>query len=288
MIDLSRKKPDISTIIMVLCLFLGVVVFFYPKVSDMIVSYNIKKSQEEFSKQTAALSEEKKNQKIEELKKANEEIAENYSEYDDPFYLGKKELGGTVQGTKKGKLEPIGSIIIPNLNINLSIYEGTDDDVLKYGAGHMEKSSYPIGGVNSHSVITAHTGLSSAKFFSELINIKKGEMFFVESLGGTMAYEVIELNTVLPDELKHLKIQEGRDLVTLMTCTPEGLNTHRLLALGERREYTPEVEKEFKKSVEDSEDQVRFKRIMVIIGIIVSIILIILLTRVVWRRSKDV
>lgn len=284
---MDKKKPDILTIIMVLCLTLGVAVFFYPKVSDLIVSRKIEKAQEEFDRKNNEISEERRKARIEELKRKNEEIAENYAGVEDPFYLGKKEGTSTIYGTDKGKMESIGSIMVPHLNINISIFEGTDDEVLKYGAGHMEKSSYPIGGMNSHSVITAHTGFSSAKFFSELINIKIGEKFYVKSIDGMMAYQVVEINTVLPNELQHLAIQEGRDLVTLMTCTPEGINTHRLLVLGERIDYTPEVEEEFEEAKEESDKDRKYNKYKIIFGILISLLIIILLVLAVRRREKD-
>ena len=134
-------------------------------------------------------------------------------------------------------------INIPKINVNLPIYHGTSDDVLKHGSGHMPQSSLPIGGENTHSVISAHTGMSSNPMFSDLELLEIGDTFTIEVLGEVLTYEVYEINTVLPHNIDSIQIQAGRDLCTLITCTPYGLNTHRLLVHGTRIP-TPEINTE--------------------------------------------
>ncbi len=285
--DMTERKFDITTVIMIVCLVMASVLFFYPRISNIAISHYANREQRKYNEDMSKLSEEEKNEKISELTQVNEELASRYTDLNDPFYLGAKEGDGKIMETRIGDIDPIASIAIPNLNIFLSIYEGTDPEILKYGAGHMKKSSYPIGGLNTHSIITAHTGFHSAKLFTDLDKIKIKDKFYIKNLNGILAYEVVEINTVLPNELQYLKIQKDRDLVTLMTCTPEGLNTHRLLVLGERIPYTPNLIKEYEKGIEDIEKETKKRDIYTALGVIVSITIIFFLTKRVKKRVKN-
>lgn len=134
----------------------------------------------------------------------------------------------------------IGTVEIPKIDVNLAVYHGTDDDVLSSGAGHLEDSSLPVGGENTHTVITGHTGLPSAKLFTRLDEMKKGDLFYINVLNETYAYEVDTIETVLPEKADY-SIVTGKDLATLVTCTPYGINSHRLLVTGHRVPYNAEV-----------------------------------------------
>lgn len=131
----------------------------------------------------------------------------------------------------------MGYIEIPLIEVNLPIYHGTDADTLDAGVGHLLGSSLPVGGKSTHSVLTAHSGMASQKMFSDLDKLKEGDIFFVKVLGETLAYQVDAINTVLPHDTTFLGIEEGEDLCTLVTCTPFGVNTHRLLVRGTRIDY---------------------------------------------------
>lgn len=135
----------------------------------------------------------------------------------------------------------MGSIEIPKINVNLPIYHGTDDSVLSTAAGHVESSSLPVGGENTRTVITGHRGLPNSKLFTRLDEMKEGDLFFINVLGETLAYQVTEIEVIDPDDVKKLDIVPKKDLATLLTCTPYGLNTHRLLVTGERVTYEKEV-----------------------------------------------
>lgn len=130
----------------------------------------------------------------------------------------------------------MGYVEIPAIKVKLPIYHGTDEAVLQVGAGHLEGSSLPIGGPGVHAAISGHRGLTSATLFSNLNKLVVGDEFYLHVLGKTMRYQVREVNTVLPDEMELLGIDEERDLCTLITCTPYGVNSHRLLVQGERAE----------------------------------------------------
>ena len=134
----------------------------------------------------------------------------------------------------------MGFLEIPAIKVKLPIYHGTSPAVLQKGVGHLEGSSLPVGGESTHSILTGHTGLNKAKLFTDLTSVQKGDMFFVSVLGRKMAYVVDDINVVLPDDTSRLQVVEGKDYVTLITCTPYGVNDHRLLVRGVRTEYTAE------------------------------------------------
>ena len=129
---------------------------------------------------------------------------------------------------------------IPKINIYLPIQHGTDADTLERAVGHVVGTSLPVGGSSTHAVLSAHSGLASSKLFSDIDQLTEGDTFYIHVLGDTLAYRVDAINTVLPTDTRLLQIEDGKDYVTLVTCTPFGVNTHRLLVRGHRIPYTPE------------------------------------------------
>ena len=138
----------------------------------------------------------------------------------------------------------MGTVEIPKINIKLPIYHTTDEEVLEKAAGHLEGSSLPIGGESTHAVISAHRGLPSASLFTDLDLLKEGDHFLIHVLDETLCYEVDQILTVEPDETEALQVEDGEDLVTLLTCTPYGVNTHRLLVRGHRVPYEETIVEE--------------------------------------------
>ena len=136
--------------------------------------------------------------------------------------------------------EVMGIVEIPKIDVELPIYHTTDEDVLQIGAGHLEGSSLPVGGESTHAVISAHRGLPSATLFTDLDQLVEGDHFLLHILDDTLCYEVDQITVVEPDQTESLSVVEGEDLVTLLTCTPYGVNTHRLLVRGHRVPYVPE------------------------------------------------
>lgn len=133
----------------------------------------------------------------------------------------------------------MGIVEIPKIHVELPIYHTTEEKTLEIGAGHLEGSSLPVGGENTHTVISAHRGLPSATLFTDLDKMEKGDHFLLHVLDDTLCYEVDQINVVEPEETKLLGVEEGKDLATLLTCTPYGVNTHRLLVRGHRVPYDP-------------------------------------------------
>ena len=131
---------------------------------------------------------------------------------------------------------------IPKINVYLPVQHGTDADTLEKSVGHVVGTSLPVGGSSIHAVLSAHSGMASSKLFSDIDQLAMGDVFYIHVLGDTLAYKVDAIHTVLPTDTRLLQIEEGKDYVTLVTCTPFGINTHRLLVRGHRVPYTPEQE----------------------------------------------
>ncbi|MDO5503698.1 MAG: class C sortase [Actinomycetia bacterium] len=153
---------------------------------------------------------------------------------DNPAYAAYEQLLGGSAGI-------MGTLRIPDIGVNLPIRHGTSDEVLGKGAGHVYGTSLPVGGVDTHAALSAHRGLPRLTAFDNLPDLQVGDHFFIETYGEKLAYQVSEITTVLPHEMDHLARVEGADLVTLITCTPYGINSHRVLVTGERVPWTEEV-----------------------------------------------
>ena len=136
----------------------------------------------------------------------------------------------------------MGTVEIPVIDVSLPIYHGTSESVLQKGVGHLHGTSLPVGGESTHTVLTGHTGLSKAKLFTDLTEMEEGDIFFLHVMGENLAYEVDQIKVVLPSEMDDLKIVPGEDYCTLVTCTPYGVNSHRLLVRGTRTDYQEAVE----------------------------------------------
>lgn len=157
---------------------------------------------------------------------------------------GQEQSGSYEALLDSGEDGIMGNLEIPKIKVYLAVYHGTREETLQKGAGHLEGSSLPVGGESTHALISAHRGLVQKKMFTNLDQLEKGDLFLLHILGDTLCYRVRDTRVVKPDEVESLEIRAGEDLVTLITCTPYGLNTHRLLVEGERIPYTPEVEEE--------------------------------------------
>ena len=162
-------------------------------------------------------------------------------------------LSGTATITEGGASAPplayvqqltVGGVMayvdIPKINVYLPVQHGTDADTLERAVGHVVGTSLPVGGSSTHAVLSAHSGMASSKLFSDIDQLAAGDVFYIHVLGDTLAYKVDAIHTVLPTDTSLLQIEEGKEFVTLVTCTPFGVNTHRLLVRGHRIPYTPE------------------------------------------------
>ena len=246
-------RKNLSTIILILIFLVGLSVMLYPSVSDAV-------NRKHQSRAVAGYAEE-----VEQLSDAD------YQTYFDAADAYNRQLNTTPNAFYKPDLVSgyaqtldisgtgiMGYITIPKISVELPIYHGTDEGVLQVAAGHLEGSSLPVGGAGTHAVISAHRGLPSAKLFTNLDELEVGDRFTITVLNRVLTSEVDQLSIVLPTEIDQLLPTEGMDYVTLMTCTPYGINTHRLLVRGKRVETT-----ESQKHIRVAADAFRIEPIIV-------------------------
>ena len=223
------------TIIMVLFFFVGLLVLLYPSISDF---YNQKRQSKVIVDYEALLekySKEDYTQIFEDANNYNQQLAT----YKYP-YISYKKIDGYNNILNINNDGMMGYISIDKIKVELPIYHGTSEDVLSVAVGHLEGSSFPVGGKGTHSVLSAHRGLPSSKLFTDLDKLEIGDTFTVTILDRLITYEVDQIETVEPRDLKKLEINPEKDYITLMTCTPYGINTHRLLVRGTRIENAKE------------------------------------------------
>lgn len=180
----------------------------------------------------------------------------------------------------------LGYIEIPSINIKLPIYYGTSVDILKKGVGVLEGTSLPVGGENTHSVLSAHTGLANQKLFTDIDKLKDGDVFYLHILKKDLAYKVNQIKVVHPDEIDDLKISEGNDYVTLLTCYPYGINTERLLVRGERTGLSERNEVQVQKEI-STFNHSNENLILIVIILISVLIMIFLLFLIMKFKGKN-
>lgn len=180
------------------------------------------------------------------------------------------------------------TVDIPKINLSLPVYHGTSKQVLESGAGHLQNTSLPVGGESTHSIITGHTGLSSAKLFTDLNLLAENDIFYINVLGRKLAYKVCKVYVVEPDDTKTLKVYEGEDFVTLITCTPYGVNSHRLLVRGTRVELQEAEELlHTADSPEESTWMREYKKALLAGAIILVVILVVFaVVRLILKKRK--
>lgn len=208
----------------------------YPFISNYLNSLNLSSEVMSYLNVAEDLSDAEYSEILDAAKKYNESLIGNV-QIGIPFTKDENSSDEYDKLLSIDGSDVIASIEIPTISVNLPIYHGTSEDVLQKGVGHLPNSSLPIGGKGTHAVLTGHTGLSSQKLFSDISSLSIGDMFFIHILGDTLAYRIDEINTVLPSETDKLQIHPEEDHITLVTCTPFGVNSHRLLVRGTRTPY---------------------------------------------------
>ena len=227
------------TIIMVILMFItGLSLLLYPTVSNYFKSLSYRRTIGDYVSSVDPMDSGSTRQMLSDAQAYNERLAERGGSV---LFLPEKELAEYNSLLDIDGTGIMGYVSIPRIDVSLPIYHGTDDGVLQNGVGHLEGSSLPVGGADTHAVLSAHTGLPSAKLFTNIDQLTAGDTFTVRVLKETLTYEVDQILVVLPTETDALEIEPGQDYCTLMTCTPYGVNSHRLLVRG-RRLPTPAPE----------------------------------------------
>ncbi|MBR6562402.1 MAG: class C sortase [Clostridia bacterium] len=226
-------KNKLSTVILILVFLIGLSLLLYPTVSSYLNSRVQSKAIAQYVETVDNLDDREKDELISAAREYNESLASGYPSItkmtDEEWKLYSSLLDISGNGI-------MAYIDIPAIDCHLPIYHGTDDDILQVAAGHIVNTSLPVGGASTHCVISGHRGLPSAVLFTNLDKLVTGDVFTVSVLGETLTYEIYDIKTVLPHEIDSLGIEENQDLCTLVTCTPYGINTHRLCLMARRTE----------------------------------------------------
>lgn len=233
----NRKNRKIADVIRLVILLVALSVLLYPTISNYLYEKNSSRIVSDYDVTMEQISEEERQAMLAKAQEYNEKLAENSAIMSDPF-LGTAEEDPEYQSLlNMNGAGVMGYIRIPKIELELPVYHGTSEKVLQRGVGHISTSSLPVGGESTHAVLTGHRGLPSKLLFTDLDEMETGDIFYIKVLGETLAYQVDQILTVLPEDTKELSIVQGKDYVTLVTCTPYAINTHRLLVRGTRIPY---------------------------------------------------
>ncbi len=279
----EKKQGSILVRIAILLLFMvGLGIYLYPTVSDLWNKYRNQQLINTYSESVGDLSEEKKAEIWAEAEAYNAQHTENVivdAFNEDDEYVLSHPYDTLLDPNGDGLM---GNIEIPKLNLNLAIYHGLGTDVLEKGIGHVEGTSLPIGGESTHAVLAGHRGLPTAKLFTDLDQMEVGDIFLIHVMDKTLAYEVDQIKTVLPEETEDLDIIPGEDHVTLVTCTPYGVNTHRLLIRGIRTEYTEEMQEE-QEALQSKEVN---PLLLLVAGAVIFVVILLFILLITKRRDR--
>ena len=273
------KRKHISTIFIILIFLVGLGFISYPTVSNLWNQAHQSRAIATYSKQVEKLDDSENKKMLKAARKYNKSLLKK----SDHWKLSKKDKKKYESLLDVSGTGIMGYIEVPKIACSLPIYHGTDEGALQIAIGHLEGSSLPVGGKSTHCVLSGHRGLPSARLFTDLDQMEEGDIFILNILGRKLAYEVDQIRVVLPEEMSDLEIEEGKDLCTLVTCTPYGINTHRLLVRGHRTEYVEKKVAEEKKEVQTKKTDIR---LMIAGGAGVLILLIIIIVIVIKRRRK--
>ena len=235
---MKKKTSNLITILLILILLAGLSLLLYPTVSDYWNSFHQSRAIASYAEQVAEIDSDTYEQLWADAQAYNRSLIGKVGRYDmTDEERAKYESLLDVSGNGI-----IGYIEIPTIKCSLPIYHGTDEAILQIAVGHIERTSLPVGGSGTHCVLSGHRGLPSARLFTDLDKMVVGDTFMMRVLDETLTYEVDQIRIVLPNEMDDLEIEEGKDYCTLVTCTPYGINSHRLLVRGHRIENQVEAQ----------------------------------------------
>ena len=286
-------KQHFSTIFAILVIIFGLGIFFYPNISDWYIQRHQAEIIKDYSKKTKGMSK----KEIKKIKKAaqdyNKSLMNNRSILTDPF----DEKAWKALSFNYKKLLNVNGVMayieIPKIKVYLPVYHGTDKKTLEKGIGHLQNTSLPIGGKGTHCVLSGHSGLPAAMLFTNLDQLKTGDQFYIHVLDEILAYKVDQIKVVEPEDISLLSIQPEEDYVTLVTCTPFGKNTHRLLVRGKRTAYHKD---QWKKAKDDANNRSLWDRLkdlfrhrgvaVQIFGAGIGLIIAMIIVRVIKKKQN--
>ena len=275
---MKKKGNHLITILLVLIFLLGLSLLLYPAVSDYWNSKHQTRAIAVYSEEVSGLDENQYQALWEAAAAYNASLLERNNAY----LLTEEQKAAYEQLLNVSGLGIMGYIEIPSIDCSLPIYHGTEESVLQIAIGHLEWTSLPVGGESTHCVLSGHRGLPSAKLFTNLDKLQEGDVFLLRVLDEVLTYEVDQILIVEPQETGALRIVEGEDLCTLVTCTPYGINTHRLLVRGHRIENAPEA-----RLVRVTADAVQIEPLLVAPIVALPMLLLLLILLLLPKRPKN-
>lgn len=264
----KARKNWIFTLLLLLIFLAGLSLLLYPTISDYWNSFHQSRAIASYVDTVAELDDDAYQEIWEQAQAYNAALPRD----DTRFVPGEEEIAyyDTLLNISGNGI--MGYLEIPSIEVTLPVYHGTDEEVLQVAVGHIEGSSLPVGGPDTHSVVSGHRGLPSATLLTDLDQLEIGDVFMLHVLDETLTYEVDQIHIVEPDDVSYLAIEEGEDLCTLVTCTPYGINTHRLLVRGHRIETQAEAV-----SISVSADAIQISPMIIAAALAVPVLLILLL-----------
>lgn len=272
-----KKKSSFVTAILIAALLAGALLLLYPTISDYWNSLHQSRAIASYAEQVADLDDNTYDQIWADARAYNETLDNSTSRF--VMTEEQKKIYEALLNIADNGV--MGYIEIPKIKCNLPVYHGTDEAVLQIAIGHVQGSSLPAGGESTHCVLSGHRGLPSAKLFSDLDQLTEGDVFLLRVLDETLTYEVDQIRTVLPDELDDLAIEEGKDYCTLVTCTPYGINSHRLLVRGHRVENQASAS-----TIRVTADAMQIEPLLIAPLVAVPMLLVLLVMVLIPHRTK--
>lgn len=280
-----KNKKIIGRLIFFLVFISGLGLVMFPLVSQYMYYQAAKVEVDVFEQAVKKLTPEDIDRRIMLAKAYNDAIFQGYGDDvlspTDPFDDEDHQAGLKEYARMLEVHEQIGYVNIPKITQELPVFAGTDESVLQRGVGHLQGTSLPVGGNNTHTVITAHRGLPKARLFTDLNQLKTGDVFYFHNLSETLAYQVDDIKVIEPQEIEHLEIVPGHDYMTLLTCTPYMVNSHRLLVRGHRIPYSQEIEEKQQAIHEEN------RMYKILFYITLAILMIVLIRLLLNRRRRN-
>lgn len=278
----EKKKFTIKDIIRLIVLLVAFSVLLYPTFSSYLNEKNSSKVVSNYDAESVKLSNAEKEQMLADARAYNQEMLGNI-DLIDPFSQTNTEIDERYQSLLNvDGSGMMGYIRIPKIKVELPIYHGTSETVLQAGVGHFWGTSLPVGGESTHTVLTGHRGLPTKTLFTNMDKLEVGDIFYIKVLGETLAYQIDQILTVLPEETDALSIEPGQDYATLVTCTPYAINTHRLLVRGKRIPYEEAI-----KEVPDQNIKPELSFTAKVLIITIVVILIGLIAMIIYSKRNS-
>ena len=274
---MKKKKGNFTTFILVLILLTGLSLLLYPSVSNYWNSLHQTKAIAKYAEDVVNLDNDTYDQLWQDAASYNQSLLTRSN----PYLLSDEQKAEYDRLLDVSGLGVMGYIEIPIIDCSLPIYHGTDEAILQIAVGHIEGTSLPVGGSGTHCVLSGHRGLPSARLFTDLDKMVIGDTFLIRVLDETLTYEVDQIRIVLPYELDDLEIEEGKDYCTLVTCTPYGVNSHRLLVRGHRIENQEEAQ-----AIRITADAMQIEPLLVAPIVAIPMLLILLVILLLPKKSK--